>query len=63
MWLVVTPRMETYKNVFKRDWIPCSKYDNHSRPNSQHDGGGGPILPCNEHKYLQLMMKRYSHEL
>ena len=26
-------------DVFKRDWSTCSKYDSHSRPNSQHNWG------------------------
>ena len=25
------------KDVSKRDWITCSKYDNHSRLNKQHN--------------------------
>ena len=25
------------KDMFKRDWTTCSKYDNHSRPKGQHD--------------------------
>jgi hypothetical protein len=36
IWLCVTPRSDTKKDMFKRDWIACSKYDNHSRFNS-HD--------------------------
>ena len=25
------------KDMFKRDWTTCSKYDSHSRPKGQHD--------------------------
>ena len=24
----------------KKDWIACLRYDNHSKPNSQHNEGG-----------------------
>ena len=43
-------------HVFKRDWISCSKYDNHSRLGRQHDlGGGGPLWPLNVHKNLHVV--------
>jgi len=30
-----SPRMHIKKDVFKKDWILCSNYDNHSRFNNQ----------------------------
>ena len=36
--LGVDPRTDTKKHVFRRDWTPGSKYDNHSRLNSLHSG-------------------------
>jgi hypothetical protein len=41
MWLGVAPRTDTkcvcLGIVFKREWPTCSKYDNHSKFNSQHN--------------------------
>ena len=39
MWFGVAQGHVPKRQVFKRDWIVCSKYDNHSRLNSQHDWG------------------------
>ena len=41
------------RHVLERDWSACSKYDNHSRLNSQHNGEG-PICPFNKHKILHF---------
>ena len=48
MWFGVATRTDIYiyiyKHEFNRYWIVCSKYDNLSKLNSQHNlGGGGPI--------------------
>jgi hypothetical protein len=37
-WFDVAPRMDAKKkHVVKRDWIVCSKYDNHSKSLSQNN--------------------------
>ena len=43
VWLGVDLRMAPNRRVLKRDWIACLKFVNHSRCNSEHDWGGGPI--------------------
>ena len=45
MWIGVTPIHGCQKGrLFKRDWIPCSKHDNHSRVNSLHNWRGGGYM-------------------
>jgi hypothetical protein len=36
MFFGAAPRTNAKKHVFKRHWITCSKYDDHSRLSSQH---------------------------
>jgi len=42
-FLIKTPIFEwlPQRQVMKRDWTVCSKYDKHSRLNSQHHWSGG----------------------
>ena len=44
MWLARLQEQILERHVFKKDWTTCSKYDNHSRLNNQHNwerrGGG-----------------------
>ena len=40
MDLGVAPRTTTERHMLKIDWTMCSKYDNHSKLNNQHNFGG-----------------------
>ena len=64
-FLIRTPIFEWYvvrfaskngyqKDVFVRYWTSCSKYDDHSRLNGEHNWGGGPIWSFNVHKKLHF---------
>ena len=50
-WNMVRCKHTPKRDIFKRDWIACSKYANHPRLNSQHDRRG-PERPLDEHKDL-----------
>ena len=40
MWLDLAPKTDTKKDIcLKKDWTMRSKYDNHSKLNSQHNWG------------------------
>lgn len=56
MWL--QEQIPKRHRVFKRDWTAFSKYCNHSKLNSQHKWGGGPIWPYNKHEILQFGMAK-----
>ena len=43
-------------HVFRRDQVPCSKYNNHSRCKSQHNWGGGLYDHLMRTRIFTLMM-------
>ena len=45
------------KHVIKKDWNMCSKYDNHSKSNSQ-DNWEEPIQPLNKHQIFTSIMNK-----
>ena len=56
MWMGVDPKADT-KDVSKRDWTMCSKYDNSSRFNSQHNWGDLYDLVINMRVFTLIMNK------
>ena len=64
-WYVVrygSKNMHQKMHVFRNNWTTCSKYANHSKFNSQCDGGR-PIRHSMIMRIFTLKMIRYSYQL
>ena len=63
MWFDVAPKTCTKNQRVWRDQIACSKYDNHSKLNNQHNGGRGgeAIWPYNEHENIHFDNEKHIH--